>query len=215
MLGASAHERAPLDHYPTPARATEAFLEVYGDDLEGMCAWEPFCGNGAISKVIEPHVRSLLNTDIAAYAGFDADLLVDFFTVNTPEEKWTGTPAEIGGMTLREIADAAGKLVPDAIISNPPYGKLSLRAIEHALKLMEPEKGFVAFLLRKEFDSAKRHRHVFRDHPAFSAKIDLLHRPRWIANSDGAPRHNYSWYVWTWTKALTASGLKPELHYAG
>jgi hypothetical protein len=195
MLGASKYPRAPLDHYPTPPRATEAFLKIYGDDLPSMLVWEPFCGNGAISKMIEPHTRAMVNTDIRAYDGFDPDGLCDFFKLESLD--WL----ELLSPGIR----------PDAIVTNPPYGKDAEKAARHALKLMEPEQGFVAFLCRHEWDTAKGRADLF-DHPAFAAKITLRFRPRWIADSDGAPRHSYSWYCWDWT--LAHYSHRPEIHYA-
>lgn len=200
MVGAPRYARAALDHYPTEQRCTDALLSVLGDDMAGMTAWEPFCGDGAISKVITPHVWDITNTDIVAYEGFDPDILLDFFSL-TPES---------------ELPKSPEGLTPDAIITNPPYEKgMALKSVEQALALMQPQNGTVMMLLRKEFDSAKKHRHIFRDCPAFQAKVDLLFRPRWIKGSKGSPRHNYAWYVWSWAKANTAAGLKPELYYAG
>lgn len=196
MLSTSGYERTALDFYPTPASATEALLSVIGDDVPSFLLWEPFCGDGAISKLVGPLAREIVSTDINSYPGFEADGLLDFFKLESAEEV---TPLK--------------GFIPDAIITNPPYGKDAERAARHALALMEPEKGFVAFLCRHEWDSAKGRADLF-DHPAFSMKITLRHRPRWIAGSEGAPRHNYSWYCWNWSKALLAPKMKAEIHYA-
>lgn len=226
MVGEARYARNPLDFYPTPKRATDALLSVFGDDIGAMLVWEPFCGNGAVSKIVTPYARDLISTDIKAYEGFDADGLVDFFNVKTDLD-----PSMTGDSEAKSMADIAamwpvagfgaledeekvreiGAPRPDAIITNPPYGKIARRCIEHALKLMEQEKGFVAMLLRSEYDSAVTRKHLFRDHPAFRAEVKLLFRPRWVEGSKGAPRHNYSWFIWDWVKP---AGLKAEKFYA-
>jgi hypothetical protein len=83
-----------------------------------------------------------------------------------------------------------------SVVTNPPYlGTLPVDFISKALSLMEPVKGSVAMLLRNEFDSASKRTKLFR-HPAFSMKLTLTSRPRWIEGSTGSPRHNYAWFIW-------------------
>lgn len=212
MLGKSRYARSPLDFYPSPRRTTEAFLKAFGDDLEGMIVWEPCCGNGAISKVIEPFCRGQVNTDIRAYEGFDPDALFDFFSIQP-----AGTVNEDGNpaVTLDDL-EALGLQRPDAIITNPPYGKQAERFVRHALKLLEPENGFLAVLCRHEWDTAKTRADIF-DHPAFAAKVTMRFRPVWIEKVEGdeskSPRFSYSWFCWDFVKARQASGLRPEIIY--
>lgn len=228
MVGTSGYERSKLDFYPTPLKATQGFIKTWEDDLPAMQAWEPFCGNGAISRPLGEVCRSILSTDIQAYEGFDADGLVDFFNVYADGdhfemavnhfEGWHDENTDEDGccpegpdypMSMSDIATYKG-FRPDAIISNPPYGKDAERAVRHALRLMEPERGFVAFLMRHEWDAAASRADLF-DHPAFFAKITLRHRPRWIADSKGAPRFPYAWFIWDWTRPVFQ---RPELFYA-
>lgn len=49
------------DFYPTPPDATEALLRV--ESFDGPI-WEPACGNGAISKVLEAHGHRVVSTDL-------------------------------------------------------------------------------------------------------------------------------------------------------
>lgn len=222
MLGSSAYARNPLDYYPTPKSAIDSFLDIYEEDVPPMQFWEPFAGNGAIYNPISELARNSLATDIHAYEGFDSRRLIDFFSIVPDDEydaeytRWHDTPDESSPpwppVPFCEIANTAG-FRPDAIITNPPYGKLAEKAARHALRLMMAEKGFVAFLCRNEWDCAKGRSDLF-DHPAFAAKVVLRHRPRWIAGSDGAPRHSYAWFCFDWTKAIAAPGVKPELLYA-
>jgi hypothetical protein len=81
-----------------------------------------------------------------------------------------------------------------AIITNPPYA-LAREFIERALSLI-PANGFVAMLLRADFDSAKTRRHLFADCPAFAKKIVLTKRIRWIERSTGSPSFNHCWMIW-------------------
>lgn len=221
MLGVSGYDRSPLDFYVTPKRAVESLLTVIGDDLPMWQVWEPFCGNGAISNVINPLARDMVTTDIRAYEGFDPDGLFDFFKLlpmaehRTWCEKFEADPSETnekafnGVSTMADIFALKG-FAPDAIITNPPYGKDAERAARHAIALMEEQKGIVIFLCRHEWDAAKGRADLF-DHPAFAMKIVLRHRPRWIADSKGAPRFPYSWFVWNWQKPVSQ---RPELLYA-
>jgi hypothetical protein len=85
------------------------------------------------------------------------------------------------------------------IITNPPYNQAEEFCM-HALALTAPVRGFVAMLLRCDFDHAKSRGHLFRDCPAFSKKIVLTRRIVWFVEEDGKPKaspsFNHAWYVW-------------------
>lgn len=224
MLGSSRYQRNALDFYPTPARTVQALLDVIQDDLCSYKVWEPFAGNGAFSKPIADLALESVSTDIRAYEGFDPDGLFDFFAIKPTSVMATdyrvgdedqlrtafgSTIPDDTDLTMADIANLKG-FMPDAIITNPPYGKDAERAARHALALMEAQRGLVIFLCRHEWDAAKSRRDLF-DHPAFASKITLRHRPRWIEGSEGAPRFPYAYFVWDWTKPAAS---KPELIYA-
>lgn len=240
MLGQARYTRSALDFYPTPSRATEAFVKVVEDDLEAMQGWEPFCGAGHISKIVGPLCRNFVSTDIHAYEGFDPDVMIDFFGL-VPDDELEAETAKFMAEHAKEealyqehgvvynlkrprpqpfsVVECCANFRPDAIITNPPYddkasGVTAEKAVRHALRLMEPEKGFVAMLLRHEWDTARGRADLF-DHPAFMSKITLRFRPRWIEGSTGAPRHSYAWYCWDFVKSAGAPNAKPELRYAG
>lgn len=84
----------------------------------------------------------------------------------------------------------------DAIITNPPY-VLAQEFIQHALDLLKP-RGFVAMLLRTDFDHAKTRQHLFSGCPAFAKKVVLTKRIKWFEDSKGQPSFNHAWYVWDW-----------------
>ena len=52
--------RDPDDFYPTPTHVTEALLKV---ENFGHQVWEPACGNGAISRVLEAAGYTVLSSD--------------------------------------------------------------------------------------------------------------------------------------------------------
>jgi 16S rRNA G966 N2-methylase RsmD len=250
MLGGTHYERSFRDFYPTPARATKAFVSVVEDDLEAMQFWEPFAGNGAIYNVIAPYCRNAGATDIVNYDGFEANGLFDFFNLyadgaahevavaawerhidknthedgvyRSPEKANPGNFLDLLAPPARpqSLADVEALLGfrPDAIISNPPYGKDADRAVRKALELMEAETGYVAFLMRHEWDAAKGRADLI-DHPAFLAKVTLRFRPVWIDKQPGekssSPRFSYAWYIWDWAKAQKAPNAKAEMYYAG
>lgn len=89
-VGAARYPRSPLDFYPTMPPAVVAFIrrfiERFGAQALRIPAWEPFAGNGAISRLLAPHVDGLLSTDIRAYEGFDPDGLFDFFALVEDED---------------------------------------------------------------------------------------------------------------------------------
>lgn len=87
------------------------------------------------------------------------------------------------------------------IVTNPPF-HLAQEFCEHALALTRPRQGFVAMLLRTDFDHAKTRAHLFRDHPAFAKKLVLLKRIVWFVEANGKPKaspsFNHAWFMWSW-----------------
>jgi hypothetical protein len=106
-------KRAKDDYYTTPVEATEALIKFlnltvssYVDVLtQHPLIWEPACGNGAISRVLEKHGHTVISTDLRD----DEDIYGE------------------GGI---DFLAAPGKV--DWIITNPPYS-LALQFVEHAL----------------------------------------------------------------------------------
>ena len=87
------------------------------------------------------------------------------------------------------------------IVTNPPYERAE-EFCNHALALMQSVGGFVAMLLRCDFDHAKGRGYLFRECRAFSQKIILTKRIVWFVEADGKPRaspsFNHAWYLWDW-----------------
>lgn len=118
-LGAQIHpKRAAYEFYPTPPKATLALLSAVPFDGD---IWEPACGQGHISKVLESAGHTVVSTDFAACWGY-------------------GTPN-------RDFL-AETKPLAKNIITNPPYGKgLGDAFVRHALALTRQTNGKVAMLL--------------------------------------------------------------------
>lgn len=85
----------------------------------------------------------------------------------------------------------------DAIITNPPY-KTATAFIEHALSLTKRTKGFVAMLLRTDFDHAKGRRNLFAENPAFAKKLVLTKRIQWFEDAKASPSENHAWFIFDW-----------------
>jgi hypothetical protein len=85
----------------------------------------------------------------------------------------------------------------DAIITNPPFD-IASKIVERALELTDPGRGFVAMLLRVDWDSAKTRRHLFADCQAWSKKVVFTKRILWIENPGGcqSPSENHAWFCW-------------------
>ena len=103
-------------------------------------------------------------------------------------------------VTASDIADGRDFLTQPApkpfraIITNPPY-ELAAEFIHRAI-MMIPVRGFVAMLLRTDFDHAKTRRDLFGDHPYFSKKVVLTKRIKWFEDSKGQPSFNHAWFIW-------------------
>lgn len=182
-MGNSGHERRAADFYETPEWCVHSLLEHF-DPSKGV--WEPSCGANAIVDVLRKLGHYVFASDLNDY-GVGA-VLCDFLTFNKCPK---GTKD---------------------IVGNPPYGDDAEAFIRHAIKLVTPVGGRVAFLLRNEYDCAKKRRDLFDERSCFATKVVLTTRPRWIAGTKGSPRHNYSWFIWDTSKE--AQGLSPEILYS-
>jgi hypothetical protein len=166
---ASNYARAANDLYQTEPWATEALLRHF--PVMGLTVWEPAAGNHLMADVLGENGATVITSDIAEYDrqhGF----LWDF----------------IGGLELN-MPD------PEAIITNPPYGKGNRDAVKFAELALERCDGMVALLLTAKFDFGKTRRHLFQDNPRFLAKIALLDRISWAGNGETGTE-DHAWYVW-------------------
>lgn len=138
------------DFYETPPEATRALLTQWRPP---GAVWEPACGKGAISRVLEEQGITVISTDLVDRGyGFGG---VNFFDCEGPI---------VGGV--------------DTIVTNPPYN-ISTDFVEHACKIVPVS----AFLLRLAWlEGVDRHERIFSHCPlarvmVFSKRIPRMHRP--------------------------------------
>lgn len=124
------------DFYPTPPDATRALLPLIAHWPRN--AWEPCCGNGAISEVLRTAGFCIFSSDIVD-RGYGDDIR-DFFAVELC------------------VCDAT------TVITNPPFNRAE-EFIGHARKLgMER----MALLLKVSFWSARKRLSTFQEWPPSS-----------------------------------------------
>ena len=136
-LGASNHvadERAANDYYATDPKAVEMLLDM---ETFAPVIWEPACGEGHISKVLQAHGYEVISTDLI-YRGFG-----DPEPLNFLEETLDGFEGDI--------------------IANPPYS-VGLQFVERALESVRPG-GKVAMFLKVQFLEGKRRGEFFKKSP--------------------------------------------------
>lgn len=100
MMSGARKNKVPHDFYPTPETATIKLLER--EKFKGY-VWEPACGNGAMSVVLERYGYHVISSDLI-YRGY-GEGGVDFLRSSFKTEN---------------------------IITNPPF-KLANKFIHHAL----------------------------------------------------------------------------------
>ncbi len=172
MLGAPRYERRDRDFYPTLDEGVTTVLCRTMIDRgflqSSATVWECAAGAGDMTRVLERHFNYVCASDVHPL---------------TPE-----------AFTRDFLVDPP--VGCDAIITNPPYDRaeeFARRGLEH---IRAGRTSVVAMLVRNEFDCAAGRSDLFGA-PEHAARITLRWRPRWIADSTGSPRHNYSWHVWT------------------
>ena len=162
--------RAAYEFYPTPPEATRALLSV--EHFDGPI-WEPACGRGAISTVLEAAGHQVVSTDLI--------------------QRDYGT----GGIDfLRETTSRAKH-----IVTNPPYGRgLGDAFVKHALELTGQTGATVAMLLNlASLCHPKRHELWINNPPSSVYALDEL--VCWPEGDPGQARsstahHRYCWVVW-------------------
>lgn len=162
--------RAPYEFYPTPPEATRALLAAEAFD-GGI--WEPACGDGAISKVLEKAGYDVTSTDLVDH-GYGQHG-VDFLTQHLPRAKH--------------------------IVTNPPYGRgLADAFVRKALNFTRHTGGRVAMLLNiASLCHPDRHARFVRRPPSVIYALDDCvcwpqGRPELASRHTLA--HRYVWLLW-------------------
>ena len=164
------------DYYATEPKAVELLLE---QERFGETIWEPACGEGHISKVLEAHGHTVVSTDLI--------------------DRGYGR----GGVNFFE-SNFDTKLKCD-IITNPPY-KYAKEFVEHALDLLEPGCK-VAMFLKLTFLEGKGRRELFENSPPKTVYVSSsrLHCGKNGEFSTSSNIVAYAWYVWE--KGYTGSAM--------
>lgn len=170
VLGASNHsdtERQQEDYYATDPNIVEKLLEV---ETFNNYIWEPACGEGHISKVLEARGYKVISSDLID-RGFGK-----------------------GNMDFLKYRPEKGRNDMD-IITNPPY-KYAQEFVEHALDIsMESIK--IAMLLKIQFLEGQKRRKLFDKYPPHTVYV-FTKRQECAKNGKftGGSAVCYAWFVW-------------------
>lgn len=170
-----------VDYFPTPPFATRALIERVFPHI-GVTSigtvWEPACGEGHMSGVLEEYPLRVVASDILDYS-----------------QDGRSPPAFSGVMdfltTEPEIMPAA-----DWIITNPPFEE---KAEQFVLKAIERANVGVAMFFRLQWlETVGRFERIFQPYPPvviaqFAERVPL-HEGRW--EPDGSTATAYVWIVW-------------------
>ncbi|GLR55152.1 hypothetical protein KYK30_31870 [Shinella yambaruensis] len=165
--------------YQTPRVAV---LSLLAHESFTETIWEPACGHGAISAVLEEKGYCVVLSD-----------LVDRGTISA-----AGAVQSVGDFLHSRPASAGEG--PD-IVTNPPYGECLNAFVTHALRVHKPRK--LALLLNLNFQCgfADEDRNFVMDlNPpsrvyAFKRRLPMMHREGYEGEK-ASSRMNTGWFVW-------------------
>jgi len=165
-------ERQPADLYPTPVDATESImpliqtLQDHGHMPRNQ-VWEPACGDGRLSRVLEWHGLEVTSTDLREFPGYGTGG-VDFLKPG-----------------LHHCFNY------DAIITNPPFSHSVEFLIE--ARAMAP---IVIFLLKQNYWNTKGRLDIWDGHrPTFF--LPITWRLAFLPDERGnSPLMDCAWCVW-------------------
>lgn len=180
----SGYARQDSDNYATPAWCTRALIPHIPERIRTI--WEPAAGEGAMANVLRERPKTaVIATDIRPGNGMPTHVeSIDFLDLSA-----AGAPCHLWDF--------------QGLVSNPPF-HIAQKFIERALELTYRNQGFVAMLLRTDFDHAKTRRHLFADCGAFAKRIVLTKRIVWFVDPltgrpKASPSENHSWFCWDHT----------------
>lgn len=163
--------------YETPVEAVLALLRL---EQFGPFIWEPSCGRGAISRVLEASGFEVHISDLNDYGTVTAD----------------GVCQDVGNFLTSEASEGDVD-----IVTNPPYGDVLNAYVAHALRVHKPRK--MALLLNVNFyggsESDDRKFALDICPPAriywFSRRLPMMHRDGWDGPK-ASSQMNTAWFVW-------------------
>jgi hypothetical protein len=175
----SGFARERRDFYATPPWVTQALLRHVR--FRGPI-WEPCCGDGAMTRVLEGHGYDVVSTDLV--------------------ERGFGT----AGVDFLACHDVPGGC--RSIVTNPPYGETGSPAgqsrspsamlgfLRHAMTLAASVEGQLALLVRLQWIAGQRVADSLSAGP-FSAVIVLRRRIQWFDMGEKTKhgQHHHAWVV--------------------
>lgn len=158
-------DRHKQDYYATEPRALELLLDV---ETFSQNIWEPACGEGHLSKVLESRGYNVRSTDLVYRNYGEGD--VDFFWFDNVS--WNGD-----------------------IITNPPY-RMAQEFVEKALQII-PIGNKVAMFLKIQFLETTARRNLFKTNPPQKVYVSSS-RLECALNGDfkGESAVCYCWFIW-------------------
>lgn len=168
-------QRAAGDYYTTDPEAVHALCRMTFDETLPQTVWEPACGCGNISKVLEQYGCKVISTDLY--------------------DRGYGTPG---------IDFLQSTKVPDGcryIITNPPYS-LSDQFILHAMDILPDGGEYIALLNLSYLAGKSRFKEIYskgylRYIYVFSGRINCYKNNEPTGHSSPV---NYGWFVFKKTK---------------
>lgn len=152
------------DYYATEPKAVELLLQ---QELFSPRIWEPACGEGHITKVLQKNGYDVLSSDLID-RGFEGTIVQDFL--------------------LTEENDRD-------IITNPPY-RYAKEFVEHALDI-SPKGTTIAMFLKLTFLEGKGRRELFKRYPPKTVYVSSSRLQCGKNGCfDGSSMVAYAWFVW-------------------
>lgn len=172
IVGHSPPGRPEHDDYDTCEEATLSLLAV--EEFDGVI-WEPACGRGAITKVLEKHNLKVVSTDLYDY-GFGASG-IDF----------------LNGPFLYHLCYSKH------IVTNPPF-KFAIEFAYRGCKLIEKTGGKLCLLNRVRWLASQKRQKLFESTPLarvhiFSRRLPFMHRPG-HSEDQKTTMLEFAWFVW-------------------
>lgn len=164
-------ERQPEDFYASDPAIIPPLLKVLGPEWEsgGKLIYEPCCGMGHLSQVLELYGHQVISTDLVYrdYGVGGVDYLVDNFYDDLPY---------------------------DAVITNPPF-KLAVQFVEKSLKIAP----LVCMFLRLAFLESERRDKLFSENPpryvaVFRKRAKTSKDGKFPEGESSATCH--AWFIW-------------------
>jgi hypothetical protein len=157
------------DNFPTPPWATRALLTYIIPGAKGT-VWEPACGAGHMSKVLQTHFQKTLVSDAYHYP-HHRHSIIDFTRPLSTYEN------------------------VDWIITNPPF-KLAETFITTALSIAT--QGVAIFARSVLLESVGRYERLFKDNPPsiFAQFVERVPIITGHLDPNATTATAYAWFVW-------------------